>query len=113
MDIYDLNIYEGRLRYAGRTPKNRSFEKQKSVEQNYFFRPFFSIIPKNRPKKSVIFKMAEKSAQMGVITLPKKVINPLITPLKKGLNYHHHHNNNDNNNINNVVKVVKVVRLRL
>ena len=80
MDIYDLNIYEGRLRYADRTPKNRSFEKKKSVEKAFFSSEKIDHLKKNRPKKSVILKKAEKSAQIRGYNRPKRVINPPYNP---------------------------------
>ena len=80
MDIYDLNIYEGRLRYAGRVPKNRSFEKKKSAEKAKFSAVFFDHLKKNRPKKLVILKIAEKSAQMGGYNPQKRGYNPPYNP---------------------------------
>ena len=75
MDIYDLNIYEGRLRYAGRVPKNRSFEKKIGRKSKIFSR-FFRSLKKNRAKKMVILEINEKSAQMGGYNPPKRGYNP-------------------------------------
>ena len=82
--MYELNMYEGRLRYADRTPKNGLFEEKKSGQKNIFVQSFFSIIrKKHRPKKNIILKMAEKSAQTGGYNPQKRVTNPSYIPPEK------------------------------
>ena len=57
--------------------------KKKSVEKAFFSAVFFDHLKKNRPKKSVILKIAEKSAQMGGYNPRKRVINPPYNPPEK------------------------------
>ena len=57
--------------------------KKKWSEKTFVSSVFFDHPKKNRPKKSVIFEMAEKSAQMGGYNPPKRVINPPYNPPEK------------------------------
>ena len=57
--------------------------KTKSAEKTFFSAVFFDHLKKNRPKKSVILKMVETSAQMGGYNPPKRVIIPPYNPPEK------------------------------
>ena len=61
-------------------PQKIDHLKKKSVEKAFFSAVFFDHLKKNRPKKSVILKMAEKSAQFGGYNPQKRGYNPPYNP---------------------------------
>ena len=57
--------------------------KKKIGRKSKIFSRFFRSFEKNRPKNSVIFKMAEQSPQMGGYNPPKKGYKPPYNPPEK------------------------------